>query len=110
MRENRLNEIRCEVKQDYRAAKAAERLLALYSRAIVPLSSLALDSSMAGYQVGKVDFVSLLANFTTVLSYETDYYRQMADYMSAVAKIESLTGSDITSAATYEGGAARKGF
>lgn len=110
MRDNRLNEIRFELQQDYLAAKAAERLLSLYSKGIVPQSSLALESSMAGYQVGRVDFLSLLANFTTVLGYETDYYRQLADYMSAVAKIESLTGSDITSAATAEGGTARKGF
>lgn len=110
MRDNRLNEVRFELKQDYLAAKAAERLLSLYSKGIVPQSSLALESSMAGYQVGKVDFLSLLANFSTVLSYETDYYRQLADYMSAIAKIESLTGSDITSAATDDAGAARKGF
>jgi outer membrane protein, heavy metal efflux system len=110
MRENRLNEIRFELKQDYLAAKAAERLLSLYSKGIVPQSSLALESSMAGYQVGKIDFLSLLANFTTVLSYETDYYRQLADYMTEIAKIESLTGSDITSAATAESDAARKGF
>lgn len=110
MRENRLNEIRFELKQDYLAAKAAERLLSLYSKGIVPQSSLALESSMAGYQVGKVDFLSLIANFSTVLNYETDYFRQLADYMAAIAKIESLTGSDITSAAADDGGATRKGF
>jgi len=96
MRENRLNEIRFELKQDYLAAKAAERLLSLYSTGIVPQSSLALESAMAGYQAGKVDFLSLLANFTTVLDYETDYYRQLADYLEATARIEALTGVDIT--------------
>ena len=110
MRENRLNEVRFEVKQDYLSAKAAERLLSLYSKGIVPQSSLALESSMADYQVGKVDFLSLLANFTTVLNYETDYYRQLADYLSAIARIESLTGTDITNSAANDGAAARKGF
>ena len=97
MRENRLNEVRFELKQQYLAAKAADRLVSLYSTGIVPQSSLALESSMASYQVGKVDFLSLLANFTTVLNYETDYYRQLADYLTAIARIESLTGTDITS-------------
>ena len=97
MRDNRLNEVRFELKQQYLAAKAAERLISLYSKAIVPQSSLALESSMAAYQVGKVDFLSLIANFTTVLNYETDYYRQLADYETAIARMESLTGVDVTS-------------
>lgn len=96
MRENRLNEVRFELKQQYLSAQAADRLLSLYSKGIVPQSSLALESSMADYQVGKVDFLSLLANFTTVLNYETDYYRQLADYLTAIARMESLTGTDIT--------------
>jgi hypothetical protein len=51
---------------------------------------------MASYQVGNVDFLSLLVNFTTLLNYETDYYRQVADYQTALARIEVLTGSDVT--------------
>ena len=96
MRDNRLNEVRFELKQQYLGAKASERLLTLYSKGVVPQSSLALESSMASYQVGNVDFLSLLANFTTLLDYEMDYYRQLADYQTALARIEALTGSDVT--------------
>ena len=111
MRENRLNEVRFELKQQYLSAKAADHLLALYSKGIVPQSSLALESSMSGYQVGKVDFLSVLANFTSVLNYETDYYRQLADYLTSIARIESLTGTDITAPAPDESPApAKKGI
>ena len=96
MRDNRLNEVKFELKQQYLGAKASERLLSLYSTGVVPQSSLALESSMASYQVGSVDFLSLLSNFTTLLNYETDYYRQLADYQTAVARIEVLTGFDVT--------------
>jgi len=96
MRDNRQNEVRFELKQQYLAAKASERLLTLYSKGVVPQSSLALESSMSSYQVGNVDFLSLVANFTTLLDYEIDYYRQLADYQTALARIESLTGSDVT--------------
>lgn len=95
MRDNRLNEVRFELKQQYLAAKASERLVSLYSTGIVPQSSLALESSMTAYQVGNVDFLSLIANFTTLLSYETDYYRQLADGQTAVARMESLTGVNL---------------
>jgi len=96
MRDNRLNEVKFELKQQYLGAKASERLLTLYAKGVVPQSSLALESSMASYQVGTVDFLSLLSNFTTLLNYETDYYRQLADYQAALARIEVLTGSDVT--------------
>jgi outer membrane protein TolC len=96
MSDNRLNEVKFELKQDYLAAKASERLLTLYSTGVVPQSSLALESSMASYQVGTVDFLSLLANFSTLLNYEIDYYRQLADYQTALAQIEVLTGTDVT--------------
>lgn len=97
MRDSRLNEVKFELKQQYLAAKASERLLTLYSKGVVPQSSLALESSMASYQVGTIDFLSLLANFTTLWSYETDYYRQLADYETAIARMESLTGVAIAS-------------
>ena len=96
MRDSRLNEVKFELKQQYLGAKASERLMTLYSKGVVPQSSLALESSMSSYQVGNVDFISLLANFTTLLDYETDYYRQLADYQTALARIEVLTGADVT--------------
>jgi cobalt-zinc-cadmium efflux system outer membrane protein len=97
---SRLNEVRFAIKQQYLAVKASEQLLSLYTKAVVPQSSLALESSMAAYQVGNVDFLSLLANFTTLWSYETDYYRQLADYQTALASIEALTGCDVTERST----------
>jgi outer membrane protein TolC len=103
MRENRLNDVRFELQQQYLAAESSERLLDLYSKAIVPQSSLALESSMAGYETGKTDFLSLIANFTSLLNYETDYYRQLADYLTAIAQMESLTGVDITSPQSGKG-------
>ena len=96
IRDNRLNEVKFELKQQYLAAKASQQLLSLYTTAVVPQSSLALESSMSSYQVGTVDFLSLLANFTTLWSYETDYYRQLADYQTALARIEVLTGASVT--------------
>jgi outer membrane protein, heavy metal efflux system len=97
-RQNRQNELDFQVKQQYLAAKASEQLLQLYSQGVVPQSSLALESSMAAYQVGTVDFLSVLANFSTVLNYQVDYYRELANYQSSLAQLESLTGLELTTA------------
>lgn len=95
-RDNRVNELYFELKQDYLSAQASQQLLQLYSQGVVPQSSLALESSMSEYQVGNVDFLTVFGNFSTVLEYETEYYRELTNYQTALAKIESLIGVDIS--------------
>jgi outer membrane protein TolC len=96
-REDRLNETRFELKQAYLSAKAAKDLADLYSKAVVPQASLALESSMSAYQVGSSDFLTVFSNFSTLLNYEMDYYRQVADYNMALAQMESVIGMDLDS-------------
>ena len=95
---DRQNEVNFALKQQYLAAKASDDLLRLYSQGVVPQASLALESSMSSYQVGNVDFLSVLGNFSTVLNYEIDYYRELANYQMALAQLETIVGVDLTSA------------
>ena len=95
-KENRQTELLFAVKQQYLLAKSSEELLKLYSQAVVPQSSLALESSMASYQVGTVDFLTILTNFTVVLDYEVSYYRELANYQMALAQLEPLVGVELT--------------
>jgi len=67
-RDNRKNDLQFELKQNYLAAQASKQLLDLYSKAVVPQSSLALESSMPAYEVGNVDFLTVLSNFSTILN------------------------------------------
>jgi outer membrane protein TolC len=102
-RDNRQNELNFELKQQYLAAKASDELLRLFSQGVIPQSSLALESSMSAYQVGTVDFLSVVGNFSTVLNYEIDYYRELANYQSSLARMESMVGVDLTSTAAQPG-------
>lgn len=95
-REDRETTLLFEVKEQYLAAKAADELARLFSQAVVPQSSLALESSMAAYEVGSVDFLTLLENFTIVLNYEIDYYRELANFHMALARLEPLVGVELT--------------
>jgi cobalt-zinc-cadmium efflux system outer membrane protein len=97
-RQNRQNELDFEVKQQYLEAKASQQLLQLYSQGVIPQSSLALESSMSAYQVGTADFLTVFSNFSTVLNYQVDYYRELGNYQSSLARLESLTGLALTSA------------
>jgi outer membrane protein TolC len=94
--DNRLTSVNFEVKQQYLAATASRDLTNLYSKAIVPQSSLALESSMSAYGVGKLDFLSVLTNFTNVLDYEVSYYQELSNYQIALSSLEPLVGVELT--------------
>ena len=84
-----------QVKEQYLQAKASEELLTLYTKGLVPQSALALESSLASYQTGALDFESLVANFTSVLEYEVNYYEELANYEKALVMLEQITGADL---------------
>lgn len=94
--DNRLTSVNFEIKQQYLAATASRDLFNLYSKAIVPQSSLALESSMSAYQVGKLDFLSMLTNFINVLDYEVSYYQELSNYQIALSSLEPLVGVELT--------------
>lgn len=84
------------VKEAYLAAQTSDELIKLYSGGILPQATLTLESSLASYQVGAVDFLTLLMNFRTVLDYEVNYYEEVAAYQKALARLEELTGVSLT--------------
>lgn len=90
----RQNQLYFELKEQYLAAKASDQLLKLFAQGVVPQSSLTLESSLSAYQVGSTDFLNVLGNFTTMVNYETDYYREIANYQTALARMEALAGVD----------------
>lgn len=79
-----------QAKDLYLTAKTSERLLALYREGIIPQSALSLESALAGYEVGNTDFLTLMNNFSTVLTYEMQYYGELAKHAQAVARLEAL--------------------
>lgn len=95
-KDNRQTELFFAVKEQYLLAKSSEGLFQLYSQGVVPQSSLALESSLSAYQVGNVDFLTILSNFTTVLDYQVEYYRELANYNTALARLEPMVGVELT--------------
>ena len=94
-------ELSYELKQMYAMAVNADKMMELYNKAIIPQAELALQSAQSSYSVGTVDFLTVVTNFTTINGYEIDYVRQLADYQTALARIEALTG-DVSQASTKE--------
>lgn len=94
MREITVSDATARVTQEYAAMTISQRLMDLYGDSVLPQARLALESSVAAYEVGNVDFLTLLANFITVLNYEINFEEQQARYRQALARLEPLLGAE----------------
>jgi outer membrane protein TolC len=83
------------VKDDYLMTETSYRLMNMYSTTVVPQASLAMQSSLASYETGAVDFLSVLMNFTSMLDYELNYQDESLSYFLALARLEEMTGVDL---------------
>jgi outer membrane protein TolC len=80
---------------DFETATTASSLAALYRDTVLPQARLALESSMASYQTGAVDFLSVLTNFSMVLEYEMTYFEELTTLHQAISRLEEMTGVPI---------------
>jgi outer membrane protein TolC len=83
-----------ELKNQYLIARTSENLLKLFEEGIIPQATLSLESAIAGYQVGNIDFLTLLDNLITLFNFELTYYTHLTNYQKALARIEEIV--DIT--------------
>jgi outer membrane protein, heavy metal efflux system len=93
-----------KVKERYTAAATAERLAKLYGTTIIPQSTLSLESAIASYEVGSVDFLTLMDNLVTLLNYQLSYYEQVSNVERAMAQLEPLVGVSLRANKSSTGG------
>ena len=92
MYEARVNELNAMLRQQVAAAEQALKSARLYETGILPQARLAVEASLAAYQVNRVDFFTLLDNQMTVFNYEIGYVASLAAQNKALAEIEFLSG------------------
>lgn len=67
----------------------------LYQMAILPQARQSLESARSGYQVDKVDFLTLLDNQVTLFNYEIIYHQALSSYFKTIARLEEMVGSSL---------------
>lgn len=68
------------------------KLLDLYKNGLIPQATHNLNIGLVGYQVGKIDFMTLVDNFMALYNYQIQYEKVFADYLSKLAELEMLVG------------------
>lgn len=84
-----------QVKEQYLAIQSSERILNLSKTTLIPQASLTLDSAAAAYQVGSIDFLTLLTNVTNLISLERQYYDEVARHETAIVRLEPIAGKEL---------------
>ncbi|MBT8477414.1 MAG: TolC family protein, partial [Gemmatimonadetes bacterium] len=74
-------------------AERAVTLEGIYRASILPQARAAVESALAAYRVGQVDYATLLDARLSVNRYEIDRVRLAAERLQALAEIEALTRS-----------------
>jgi cobalt-zinc-cadmium efflux system outer membrane protein len=73
--------------------QAHQEQTALFKTAIIPQAEQSLTASMAGYQVDKVDFLTLLNSQVSLLNFEIGYFRHRMAYEKSLAQVEAVVGA-----------------
>jgi len=78
------------------AMERRKKLVELYRTGLVPQAEQSLESSLIGYRVGKVDFMTLLDGRANLFNYERELSESKAEYMMALARLEAAVGTELT--------------
>ena len=90
-----VNRLRADVAARYAELERDRAQLALFVKSIIPQGRAALESATSSFQVGRVDFLTLLENQATLYSYETAYFRALADFAKNLAELERIVGEEV---------------
>lgn len=77
----------------------AARHVRLHADKLIPLSELTLQSALASYQAGRIDFPAVLESARAVLQHHTDHLKYLFEYQRRRADVTQIVGDDV------EGGA-----
>ena len=91
-RQNTSQDVLATLKDVYAQATSADRLVELYGAVVAPQAEIALESASAAYQVGKVDFLTVVNSFTVLNDYRLRYYEELANFDKALARLEEAAG------------------
>jgi outer membrane protein, heavy metal efflux system len=87
--------LQSELGQTYERLKAIEMELTTLREELLPGAKSAFDAASTGYQLGKFGFLDALDAQRTLFRTNQQYVKALAEYHSAIADLERLTGEPL---------------
>src|SRR6266436_4278334 len=80
------------LRSQYVIVQQTSELLTIHREGLSPQARSEFQAGLAAYQSNKQDFQALLTAFLDVLHLDEDYWQNIAEYETAIARLEQLTG------------------
>lgn len=88
------NRVASEVNRAVTDFQNGARQATLFKQQILPQARQTVDSMLAGYQVGKVDFLNLVRSQSTLYNHETEYWKALSGAHQALARLAAAVGEE----------------
>ena len=85
-------QVASEIRSQYVIAQQTAELLKIHREGLSPQARAEFQAGLAAYQSNKQDFQALLAAFLDVLHLDEQYWQNVAEYATSVARLEQMTG------------------
>ena len=89
-----------KAKEFFVKLKTAERLIELYRTSVLPPAEQSLKVTESSYRADREDFLNLLDSVRTLLDFQLEYYKYIAQYHQNIATLEKITGTEFTDGGT----------
>ena len=83
------NSVSESIQNAYARMEETQQQAELYQKGIIPQTSQNFQAALGSYQVGKLEFISLLDALMTTYQAEMEYYRIGSEYMRSLAWLEA---------------------
>ncbi|MBD3377213.1 hypothetical protein GF406_19440, partial [candidate division KSB1 bacterium] len=87
-----LNQVQAKEQATWALVQQQKERTRLYREGILIQAEQSFESALSGYQVTKVDFLTLINNWKQLLNYQLENHRAVTDYYKALADYERITG------------------
>jgi cobalt-zinc-cadmium efflux system outer membrane protein len=85
-------QVASELRTQYVVAQQTTELLKIHREGLAPQARSAFQSGLASYESNKQDFQAVLTSFLDVLHLDEEYWQNLAEYETAIARLEQITG------------------
>jgi len=85
-------QVASELRAQYVVAQQTTEILKIHREGLAPQARSAFQSGLAAYQSNKQTFQAVLTSFLDVLHLDEEYWQNLAEYATAVARLEQITG------------------
>ena len=93
--QERLDQVRFEVQSALDRTAQSQRVIRLYEEKILPATQRSVESAVANYTSGKLDFLRLLDAERQVYSQREMYYQAIAEYHRRLAELDMAVGRPV---------------